>query len=573
MIIKSTLKNLVTVFTPIFFLYYSVYEKKLYIGTAIFIACLIIFYNYYFQDIDEVSNKISPFNSKLTYLFLFLFLLITQNTYLNIETITWDVSSYLAAANEINLGKVPLETQWESKGPLTIYVYYFLSEITNSNYVYFKILNDILFFVTICILISTLKLQDNKINGNVLAPLFIISIFSIQWFVSEFTEFYCLPLIALGNYYFIKNNSSTSIFIGLCFGLSFLINQGSILFIFPLIILEFIERDNHNFLKIYAKLAYGFLTPNIFFLFIYWQKNLLDVYFANYVQIPLGYSNESYSSFYELRVFLREISTINLFTYFFLISLLIFYFFNEISYNKVKLKKYFNIINLNFICALAYYFVAGHNFYHHLIYLIYFSVFFIMKINKKSQLNLLCIFLSLSVLTTSINSFPKALNNLSDLDETYHNYTLKKLANEIEDNILSEEYTILALDFVLVLHYLDKTNFSYIVHPTNHYQDYITNVLINLNRIKKNNIQYLISLEPDVIICNTMSIDAGGRVMSTDPSNYGENVKEDNYHFCNFSNFKDNYFQLETEVYRSDPNLNYYYDPYKEMNVFIKKDI
>ena len=58
MIIKSTLKNLVTVFTPIFFLYYSVYEKKLYIGTAIFIACLIIFYNYYFQEIDEVSNKI-----------------------------------------------------------------------------------------------------------------------------------------------------------------------------------------------------------------------------------------------------------------------------------------------------------------------------------------------------------------------------------------------------------------------------------------------------------------------------------------------------------------------------------
>jgi hypothetical protein len=570
---KLNSKNLITLFLPIIFLFFSTYEKKLYIATAIFILSIVIFYSYYFQGNEIKSFRDNSINSKFIYLFLLCYLLITQNTYLNFESITWDVSSYLAAANEINLGFIPMETQWESKGPLTIYIYYFLAEVVNSNYLYFKILNDILLFGTICILISTFKLQDKKTNGYILASIFIISIFSIQWFVSEFTEFYCLPLIALSNYLFIKNKKEKTSLIGLCFGLSFLINQGSVLFIFPIIFVAFLTSDNYIFFKFIKKLSFTFLFPSLIFAIFYWNKNLLDVYMANYIQIPLGYSNESLSSFYELRVFLREISTVNLFFYFFIISLLIFYFLNEFLRNQNKLTEYFDIVNLNFICALAYYFIAGHNFYHHLVYLIYFSTFFITKINKLSQINLLWTLLTISVLTSSINTFPKAVDNLSNLDKTYENYTLKNLAEEIDENITSKEFTVLALDFVLVLHYLDKPNFSYIVHPTNHYQDYITNVLINLDKIKDDNIQYLLSLQPDVIICNTMSIDAGGRVMSTDPSNYGEDIEDNSNHFCNFINFENDYFQLNTESYRSDPNLNYYYDPYKEMNVFIKKDI
>ena len=67
---------------------------------------------------------------------------------------------------------------------------------------------------------------------------------------------------------------------------------------------------------------------------------------------------------------------------------------------------------------------------------------------------------------------------------------------------------------ILVLNYLEKPIFPYIVHPTNHYQKYITDVLIDLNMIKKDNIIQLVSENPDVIICNTKSIDNGGRVMS-----------------------------------------------------------
>ena len=169
-------------------------------------------------------------------------------------------------------------------------------------------------------------------------------------------------------------------------------------------------------------------------------------------------------------------------------------------------------------------------------------------------------------------TFPSSINNLSNLNATYDNYPMKNLAELIDSNFNDDNYSVFALDFVIVLNYLEKTNFSYIVHPTNHYQKYITDVLIDLNMIKKDNIIQLVSENPDVIICNTKSIDNGGRVMSTDPRTYGNNIEEGTKHFCDFENLKNQYFQLKTEEFRLDPNLNYYFDPYKEMNVFVKKN-
>lgn len=571
--IKSNLKTLTPAIFPIIFIYYSDFEKELYLATVIFLIFFLVLHKHFFKDKTTINKEGYVLKNTYFYPLLFLYLILTQNAYLNFETITWDVSSYLVAANEINLGYTPLETQWESKGPLTIYIYYFFSELVNSNYLYFKLLNDILLFMTICIFINILKLKGISDKKYLIASMFIITIFSIQWFVSEFTEFYCLPLIALGNYYFIKNNSQSSLYIGLLFGLAFLINQGSVLFLIPILFLKIMENDNASLIKSFTKLSSGFIFPNLIFIITYWRKGLLDVYLANYIDIPRGYSAESYSSFYELRVFLREISEINEFTYFYLVSMLIFYFLVEVNNKRGNVKKYFNLVNLNFLFALAYYFIAGHNFYHHLIYLIYFSSFFIVKIDRTSQFNLISTLLLLSVLTTSIAVFPQAYNNLLNVNQTYHNYPLKQVAQEIDENINNKDFTILALDFVLILHYLDKTNFSYIVHPTNHYQKYITDVLIKLDKINDDNIQYLIGLQPDVIICNTMSIDAGGKVISTDPSDYGEDVKEENKHFCDFSNFVEDYIQLDTTLYRTDPNLGYYYDPYKEMNIFIKKGI
>ena len=111
------------------------------------------------------------------------------------------------------------------------------------------------------------------------------------------------------------------------FGLSFLINQGSILFFLPIVIdnLKANYKIKKDFSKTVLNYFFGFFTPILFFIFIYWKNNLLDILIANYFDIPLGYVGENASSFYELRVFLREISILNQFTYFFIITLFFFY--------------------------------------------------------------------------------------------------------------------------------------------------------------------------------------------------------------------------------------------------------
>ena len=53
---------------------------------------------------------------------------IMQNHLLQFETITWDVSSYLVASQEIGRGFIPFETQWESKG-LFYFIYIIFYQI------------------------------------------------------------------------------------------------------------------------------------------------------------------------------------------------------------------------------------------------------------------------------------------------------------------------------------------------------------------------------------------------------------------------------------------------------------
>ena len=65
------------------------------------------------------------------------------------------------------------------------------------------------------------------------------------------------------------------------------------------------------------------------------------------------------------------------------------------------------------------------------------------------------------------------------------------------------------MDYVLVLYYLNKPNYSYIVHPGNHFEEFIVTELKDLKRIKSNefsHISYYIEKEPDVILCNQQQL-------------------------------------------------------------------
>ena len=104
-------KRLVLLVIPIFpsisYLYFSNFDKKLYVATFFYFLALFISQKYFEKNSLNYSSDIY-INQKIFYPILLIFLIITQNRYLNIETITWDVSSYLLHLMRLNMGSLRL---------------------------------------------------------------------------------------------------------------------------------------------------------------------------------------------------------------------------------------------------------------------------------------------------------------------------------------------------------------------------------------------------------------------------------------------------------------------------------
>ena len=113
--------------------------------------------------------------------------------------------------------------------------------------------------------------------------------------VSAYSELYCLFFIALSYYVDLKFGVAKYIPIGILFALSTLVNQGSVLFLIPFLIKLFANGNIGQILKLLT----GFIVPYIIVISLYINNNLLDVFIATYITIPLEYTSAQYSNFYE----------------------------------------------------------------------------------------------------------------------------------------------------------------------------------------------------------------------------------------------------------------------------------
>ena len=550
----------------------------------IFTLCLFLiinfFFNQYFKRLDifflyilllvvyvVISKsfiKFSNINSleikpKISLYILCVFLyssivFITQNYFLNFEQLTWDVASYLVASQDVGNGYIPFETSWESKGPLNYYVFHFLNLISFKNYIYFRLINDLVILFISLLIFKIVNKKNSSFIVSFSSGLFFIGLVSKDWYISEFTEIYCILILAICINLKEKNSIKNIILISLLLSINSLINQGSILFIFPF----FWWIVSKNFQDKNYKESKYFLTflalPQLFVISIYFASGLVDLYFANYFTIPLKYSGKSQSTIRELLVWLNEYHAYNNF----LIIALILIFTIFVLENINRMNNLFNDFYFQcLIISLFYYFIGSHNYYHHLFYLLFFACFLLKKIQN---INLKILIITLIFFGTSwitINLFEKSYNNLKNLEATQNNYPLYNLSQEIDSYFLDKNYSILALDYVLVLHYLEKQNYSYIIHPTNHFEDYIEDTLIELGYINKNNILNLVSEGPDVILCNDkLTIRGQVTIFST--------------FSCDNNQMLDNYTRLETGKYYHDFNIELYKDPEKVMYVYIK---
>ena len=98
------------------------------------------------------------------------------------------------------MGYLPLETQWESKGPLFFYMYNVVSNIVNNTYILFRLANDILLLIVTIMLFNISLANSQNFNLSIFTGLFFIVLTSIVWYVSEYSELYSLLFISISVY-------------------------------------------------------------------------------------------------------------------------------------------------------------------------------------------------------------------------------------------------------------------------------------------------------------------------------------------------------------------------------------
>ena len=107
-----------------------------------------------------------------------------------------NIPSYLVASQNVGINELPFETQWESKGPVFMYLYNLISYFSGENLVLFKLINDLILFVIILFFFFTLLINNEDSNYSFIGALLFSSILSYVWYHSEFSEIYCLIFIS-----------------------------------------------------------------------------------------------------------------------------------------------------------------------------------------------------------------------------------------------------------------------------------------------------------------------------------------------------------------------------------------
>ena len=378
----SKFKNNVLIFVIIFFPYLIAkilnHEKLVYIVSTFLLFLLFLLFRKNGLVTDryiKFFKNLETINIYFLYLGLLIFTIITQNVYLDYETISWDIPSYLVASLPIGDGYLPYETQWESKGPVLMYIYYFLISISGKSYIIFRLVNDfILFMISIFLFKSVYKISNkNKVTSSMSSVLF-LSLFSDPQYVSEYSELYILLFLSIATYLYIRDEFSyrNLFLIPLLISITSLINQVAVLFILPYFII--IYKNNLLNKHSITRFSFGLFLPQLIILSIYILNNEYGVLIANYFLIPLGYTTSGdVNSFNELRIWLREYFYINKFLYFSIFTLLSLEIFRLTK--SFKYDNFSNIVHLNFIISIIIYLLGNHGYTHHLMYFIYFSMF------------------------------------------------------------------------------------------------------------------------------------------------------------------------------------------------------
>tara|TARA_X000001036_G_C20687730_1_gene808290 strand:+ start:181 stop:2016 length:1836 start_codon:yes stop_codon:yes gene_type:complete len=495
----------------------------------------------------------------LSYIFIFVLTLATQNQYLNFEILDHDVSTSILVANDIFNGYLPYERLWDDKQPLFYIFNYIVLFLSKSNYLFYKIFFDIFTFANAIIIFLIVYRRNNQtIFIGITSSSVYLFVSSQPWANSEYSEIMSLTFLGLS--YFLTTHLKFSkyryLFSGIFFSISTLINIGTGIFSIGFLILFLLKKQEFLFSKIFY-FSLGFIPIHLSILFLYALNGLTLIYTTTLITIPFSYTSTDTYFFYDLRVFIESLFQ----TSPYLSSIFLFLLFNIVNILNRSIQNKFRDYQINaflvfLILAFGFLYLAGKGYYHHFLYVVFFLSISLSYVNIP-PLRLVLFF---SILMFSIfNIIPmskESAHNIIYSEFLFSEYPLYNLSQEIDELFINNDYSILGLDNLILLFYLNKPNDLFIIHPTNHNENFIVNNLIKANIVKNDYLEQAIEQRPNVVVCST---DKNGEVYYDLITNSG--------FLCTENTFKDSYlYDVNQDIFNKS---QFYYDENKINKIII----
>lgn len=470
-----------------------------------------VFYVIYLRNTNTEKTKTKHFikiftftekilsNNLISILFIFIISQIVQLTSLQIETLNWDINTFIVTSHDISRGNLPLAEQWENKGPLLFFLYYIPQFVFENSFLAIKLFNDFVFYI----LLLSIFFISKKISGNNISSLasvlFFILVTGLEFEgQAGYSEYYALIFIGLSVYIIQNKNSSVAFFLcGMSLGLSYLVTSSVlilVLFFGSFITLKF-HSDKIKIFYFFLGLLFPFVLIFVLYLFHNETKILLENLFV----LPFLYRSELgifvFKRFIKFTIFviaqhkLILIGIANL-----TIGILIIL-------RLLKLKNIRNLLNFEYFIYLLIgastvtFLIANKGYWHHIIYFYYFFAISIAYFTNKKFIKGL-IYLNFLVLFPTL--LITSILNIKNYD--IDNYPIYELSEAISKNYQVE--SVLALSDHLFLYYFDKQNESFIIHPSFHDVDWLLEYFQSQEYITNTELYDILESGPDLITCN-----------------------------------------------------------------------
>jgi hypothetical protein len=250
-----------------------------------------------FYKKEETAQKSHDFfgGSFLTYVFLFLLVLLVRFPYFFPFNINWDEGTYAMMGAELLKGHLPYVYCWEVKPPVTFLFYALFIWLFGRSVLAIRLGAVVCVFLAACFLKETVKKIFDEKTGFWAAIFLIIFSATLRDAGATFTEHIVLLPVTMMLFFLVtKKESLAGVFwAGFLFGMAVLVRTNQAYLVLVVVPFVFLNNLSGGIKKAGWKTLIfiaGILCLPALVVLVYWISGYFDLLFRSVVLAPLAYS-------------------------------------------------------------------------------------------------------------------------------------------------------------------------------------------------------------------------------------------------------------------------------------------